>query len=119
MGLFSNIKNGVKKIGSAIRGGLSQIVNVAKEIVNRVFGVFDFLANLIGILLPKKLRLRVVILRNEGGSFLATAENVEPAIERAKAIFKAELNINTASTQRGQVLQYRSYFPLIARLTVE
>ncbi len=92
MGLFSEIKSGFKKIGSAIRGGLSQIVNVVKEVVNRLFGIVDLLANLVGILLPKKLRLRLVILRDEGGSFLATAEDVGPAIERAKAIFKAELN---------------------------
>lgn len=92
MGLFSKIKGGLKKIGSAIRGAASQIVNVVKEVANRVFGVIDFLGTLIGIAPPKKLRLRFVILRDETGSSLASRSDVQPAIDRAQAIFKQELN---------------------------
>lgn len=91
MGLFSSIKKGFKKVVSAVRGGISQIVNIAKEALNRVFGILDVFGTLIGLELPKKLRLRVVILRNEAGSYLAPSADVEPAIERARAIFKSEL----------------------------
>lgn len=92
MGLLSKVKKGLKKVGNAIRGGASQLINIIKSAASRLFGIVDFLANLIGIILPKKLRLRVVILQDETGSYLATVAEVEPAIERAKAIFKKELN---------------------------
>lgn len=108
MGFFS-------KVGSAIRGGLRQIVDVVKEIANRIFGIVDLLASLIGILLPKKLRLRVVILRDETGSFLATAEDVEPAIERAKAIFKTELN-TTIVAAGGKMVERVDPMPPTAAL---
>lgn len=48
--------------------GLSvQAINVIKEAFNRLIGVFDFLASLVGLLPPKKLRVRFVILRDERG----------------------------------------------------
>lgn len=115
MGFFSKFKNGLKKIGSAIRGGLGQIVNLAKEAGNRIFGIVDFFANLFGILLPKKLRLRVVILRDGTGSFLATAKDVEPAIERAKDIFKAELNTKIVAAG-GKMLERVDAIPPKAAL---
>lgn len=104
MGFFSDVKNGLEKVGSAIRGGLGQIINSVKEAANRLFGITDFLANLLGILLPKTLRLRVVILRDQTGSFLATIDEVEPAIDRAKAIFKAELNTKIVAAG-GQMVE--------------
>lgn len=44
-----------------------QSVNFVKEAFNRLFGVFDFFASLFGVLPTKKLRVRIVILRDERG----------------------------------------------------
>lgn len=79
-------------IFSAIRSGLSQIVNIAKEGVNRILGVPDFIGNLIGIVPRKKLRLRVVILRDENGGTLATPDDLDLVFQRTKAIFKQRFN---------------------------
>ena len=81
-------------IFSAIRSGLSQIVNVVKEGVNRILGIPDFLGNLIGITPRKKLRLRIVILRDENGASLATPDDLALVVERTKAIFKQRFNTN-------------------------
>ena len=36
MGFFSKVKSGLKKIGSAIRGGVSQFINLVKEYQDKV-----------------------------------------------------------------------------------
>ena len=92
VGLFSSIKSGFKKIVNGIRSGISQIFDLAKEAANRVFGVVDFVASLVGIMLPKKLRLKVLILLDETGLQIATESEAQPVIDRAIDIFRAELN---------------------------
>ncbi len=46
-------------------GLLVQSFNFVKEAFNRLLGFFDFFMSLFGALPTKKLRLRIVILRDE------------------------------------------------------
>ena len=55
--------------------------------------MFDFGLGLLGIFPSKKLRLRVVILHDESNSPITTPQEVSPVIERAKSIFKTEVNV--------------------------
>lgn len=102
MGLFSGIKDAIKKVGQAIRGALDQALNIAKEALNRAFGALDFIGTLLGLIPKKKLRLRVVILRDGDGTPLTDAADVQPTIDRAREIFKQELN--TDITAAGGIL---------------
>lgn len=60
-------------------GLLVQVFNILKEVLNRLFGIFDFVLGLFGVMPTKKLRLRIVILRDERG--LPVLD--EPAAHRA------------------------------------
>ncbi|MFN2503202.1 MAG: hypothetical protein ABR540_03025 [Acidimicrobiales bacterium] len=74
---------------NAATGVVSAVVNAVKEVLNRVLGLIDMVLTFFGIMLPKKLRLRVVILRDENGRALLGDEN---ATEEVRADEKARLN---------------------------
>lgn len=60
-------------------GLIVQSINFIKEAFNRLFGIFDLFMSLFGVQPTKKLRLRIVILRDERG--LPVMD--EPAAHRA------------------------------------
>jgi hypothetical protein len=99
--MWKKIKKAIKKAGNVVVAVVVQAVNVVKEVVNRGFGipdflfslfagvrVLDFIATLFGLKLAKKLRLRVVILRDKAGAPLATPAEVAPSIDFAREVFK-------------------------------
>ena len=59
----------------------------------RLVSLLDIIAGALGLHLPKKLRLCVIILSNERRVPVATAESLQPEIERAKRIYKDAANI--------------------------
>lgn len=67
-------------------GLLWQVFNVLKEVVNRLIKLPDLALALIGIRPVKKLRLRIVILRDERGLPVAGNEEVLPVYEEARRI---------------------------------
>ena len=67
-------------------GLLWEIFNVLKEVLNRTLKLPELLLTLVGFRSTKKLRLRVVILRDERGVPLATNEEALPAYEEARRI---------------------------------
>ena len=67
-------------------GLLWEIFNVLKEIINRVIKFPELLLTLLGMRFPKKLKMRVVILRDERGLPLISNEEVLPAYEEAQRI---------------------------------
>ncbi|MFO7661481.1 MAG: hypothetical protein R6X18_02685 [Chloroflexota bacterium] len=68
-------------------GGLFwQTFNVLKELVNRLIKLPDFLLALAGVLPDKKVRLRIVILRDERGLPVTGNEEVLPAYEEARRV---------------------------------
>lgn len=71
-------------------GALAQLFNVLKEMTNRALGVPDLLLYFAGLRLDKRVRVRVVILRDEQGTPLASEAEVMPSIDEMRRIFAAE-----------------------------
>jgi hypothetical protein len=70
----------------AVTAGLFQAGNVAKEAANRVVAVPELIGSLVGTRRPKKLRLRVAIVRDENDAPVATDADVQPALDEAKRV---------------------------------
>lgn len=62
------------------------------EIVWTIIGILDIIAGILGIKLPKKLRLCFLILSDKERA-MATAESLQKSIESAKQIYKKEANV--------------------------
>jgi hypothetical protein len=78
----------------AFAAGLSEAANVLRETGNRVAGIPELAGSLAGGRRPKKLRIRVVILRDEQGRPVATPEDVEPSLAEARRILRQALAID-------------------------
>lgn len=59
----------------------------------RVVSIFDILAGVFGLHLPKKLRVCVIILTDEKRSPLATVASLQPDLNKAKQIYRDTANI--------------------------
>ncbi len=75
-------------------GLLWQLFNVLKEVLNRAVKLPELLLTLAGFRSTKRLRLRVVVLRDERGLPLASNEEVQPAYEEARRIFARMAGVN-------------------------
>lgn len=91
--MFSRVKNAVKKAGRAVSSGARQVVSLGKEGVNRFIGLPGYAFSRAGFLWPMKMRLRVVILRDENNHLVADPSDVMPSIQEAQEIFKQEANV--------------------------
>jgi hypothetical protein len=78
----------------AFAAGLSEAANVLRETGNRVVGVPELAGSLAGRRRPKKLRIRVVILRDEQGTPVATPEDVGPSLAEARRVLQQALAID-------------------------
>jgi hypothetical protein len=67
-------------------GLLWELFNLLKEVANRVLKLPEFLLTLVGVRFGKRLRVRVVVLRDERGLPLASDAEVRPAYEEAQRI---------------------------------
>jgi Matrixin len=74
--------------------GLAQGANVLREGGNRLVGIPELAGSLAGSRRPKRLRLRVVILRDEAGRPVATPEQVEPSLVEARRVLRQTLAID-------------------------
>jgi hypothetical protein len=83
--------------------GLAQGANVLREAGNRVVGIPEVAASLAGRRRPKKLRVRVVILRDEQGKPVATPEQVEPSLVEARRVLREKLAIELVPAAEPQV----------------
>ena len=72
----------------ALAAGLAQAANVLREAGNRIVGIPELAGSLAGSRRPKKLRMRVAILRDENGKPVATPEDVEPSLAEAKRVLR-------------------------------
>jgi hypothetical protein len=66
--------------------GLAQAANVLRETGHRLLGVPELTGTLAGSRRRKRLRVRVLILRDETGKPVATPEDVEPALAEARRV---------------------------------
>jgi hypothetical protein len=71
-----------------VTAGLLQAASALKEAGNRVLGLPAFVAGLAGASADKKLRLRVVILRDGDGNAVATEDELQPAIVEAQRVLQ-------------------------------
>jgi hypothetical protein len=71
---------------------LREILSIVQEIIYRILGLVDALAYLVGIRPEKKLRLCVIILRDERG-LVADAAKVLEEVQVAADIFREQANV--------------------------
>jgi hypothetical protein len=93
-------------VGDAISGGWSLVFNGIKEVVWRALGIIDLILSLLGILIPKKMRLQVMVLRDLDGTALlgdeelstaareAELQRIDAAVDLLKDVFKDKAKIN-------------------------
>jgi hypothetical protein len=74
--------------------GFTQGTNILRETGNRVVGIPELAGSLAGSRRPKKLRIRVVILRDEQGQPVARAEDFEPSIAEARRVLREMLAVD-------------------------
>ena len=92
MGFWSKVKKAVKKVVRVVRGVISQVVNIVFNVVQSIIGIPDWIGSLIGIRPKKKLRLKVDVLRDQNGSYLATQKELVPIIQKVIEIYKKRCN---------------------------
>ncbi len=74
--------------GVVAAAALGQAGSLVHELLNRGLAAPAFAANLAGIERPKKLRLKVVVLRDEDGRPLATESEVEPILAETRRVLE-------------------------------
>lgn len=99
------------KLGAA--GAAVQGLNILKEAGNRLLSTPDSAAYLLGMKLYKKLRLRVVILRDENGHPLATEAEILPSIEEASQIFAQVARVRIVTTDPA-IVTFPNTAPTVA-----
>ncbi len=70
-----------------------QVVNILKEAMHRILSSLDLVASASGIQAPKKLRLRIVILRAAATGPIADPSEVYPALLAAQEIFATQAHV--------------------------
>jgi hypothetical protein len=78
----------------ALAGGLSQAGSLAHEGVSRAIGLPELLASLAGWRQAKKLRVRIVVLRDEEGKPIVEADDVREALEEAQRVLTSEAAVS-------------------------
>jgi hypothetical protein len=87
----------LSEVGRAVRTGFRQLLNIVKDVINRLFSVLDFIASLIGIRFRKKLRLRIVILSDSPRHPLVTESELEPSVRSIREIFNREAQVRVVA----------------------
>lgn len=80
-------------------GLLWEIFNILKEVANRVVKFPELLITLLSVRFPKKLKLRIVVLRDERGVPLATNEEVLPAFDEARRILGRAAGVSVEAAE--------------------
>src|SRR5215208_4164426 len=62
-----NSKPWYESVTDAVTGFVSEVVDLFLEVGNRLIGITDFVLTFFGIMLPKRVRIRIVILRDHNG----------------------------------------------------
>lgn len=73
-----------------VGAGALQLVSLLREALNRVLGLPELAASLAGLRPRKKLRLRVVILRDGEGTPVAAEDDVEAVIAETRDVLARE-----------------------------
>lgn len=68
-----------ESVADAVGSFFAEFATLLIEILNRAIGVVDFLLTLLGIMLPKKMRVGIVVLRDAQGNALLADDRLPPA----------------------------------------
>lgn len=68
-----------ESVADAVGSFFREFGTLLIEILNRAIGVVDFLLTLLGIMLPKKMRVGIVVLRDAQGNGLLADDRLPPA----------------------------------------
>ena len=105
MGFLKKVGRALKKAGNALVSGLRQLGNLLNEFIQTVFGALDFVLALLVILPMKKIRVAVVVLRDENGVLLADPpSNLGPRISAASDILERQAKTRIVAPGIGQIL---------------
>ena len=94
------IKDKARSIGRGIGAGLSVLIKAVGYAIHRIFGIPELIISLLGFKPAKKLRLKVLILRDASGTHLASIADVEAVVDAAKLVFQREANIRIIPPDR-------------------
>jgi hypothetical protein len=81
-------------VRQAAAAGVFQFVSLAREVIDRVLSIPDAAASLAGVRPAKKLRVRVVVLRDGEGSAVAERAHVDEALAEAQRVLKREAAVD-------------------------
>ena len=85
---------------NAVSGFVAGLVTLFLEFGNRLFGVVDFVLTFFGIMLPKRVRIRIVILRGpEGKPVVSNAAQINKAIEVIRKCCSEQLNTSVRAAK--------------------
>jgi hypothetical protein len=85
--------------------GLSQAGNVLNDVAARALSLPDFAATLLGLRPTKRLRLSVVVLRDEEGVPLADSTQAAGAVARAATILEQAAGVRLVSPRDGPLVR--------------
>ncbi len=72
---------------------IGELINLGTSIIWRIVGLADAVLTIIGIRPLKKLRVCIIILRDERGSATSSQTILQPQIDAARQIFREQANI--------------------------
>ena len=104
----------IVKAAKAVAGFGKEVGSVLREVLHRALGFLDFLGSLLGIRPEKKLRLRIVILRDDQGTPLTTEQQLEPVIAETKRIFKEQVQTKVVAAGGDMVKTVKAASPAAA-----
>jgi hypothetical protein len=87
-----------------LAAGSAQAVSLLREILSRVVGLPDFLASLAGGTRRKKLRLRIVVLRDADGRPVAAQDEVAAAVEETTRLLAREAGTDVVAADGALVV---------------
>ncbi len=103
MGWFSSVTSVFTKVVNAVGSAVGQAFNILKEFIRRLIGLGNFFLSLLGHMPMKKIRVTVVILRNQNGP-LAEETRVRARVEEVSQIFETEAKIEIVAPRAGLVV---------------
>ena len=96
MGLWSRIKKAVKK---AVKAVVNFVRAAVRVFIKGWFGFFARVKNVVGEFLTggqvrKKMRIQILILRDEAGNALTDESDLDAAVKTAVGVFRSEFNVD-------------------------
>lgn len=104
MGWFSSVTSVFTKVVNAVGSFFGQAFNILKEFIHRLIGLGDYFLSLLGIMPMKKIRVTVVILRNQNGPLAEEARVRARVKEVSNKIFETEAKIEIVAPMAGLVV---------------